>query len=1234
MAYTNPFRIANGLQLDFTVEAADTANDNFLGVSSSGQATKFTSIPRSRVSGGGNLTEATSSVLTITGGTAAVLTSGLTIQVKLAGAAQSGYLSTTDWNTFNNKQGTTLNSGQMWVGNSSNVATARTITGDIAVSDAGVVAISNGVIINSDISGSAAISFSKMAAFAGTNLMLAADGSGLVATVAGFTTTIAGYLTNISSDVQAQFTTLASRIVNIAVSATGLAPSASENGYALIWDDGNSEWTLGPVGSGGSVTGPGVSVANAITTWNGTGGTSLLSNATGVTLDGTGNMGNLLSVTSKTVNLLDSDDSHSLILSATSDLTGDHILALVTGDADRTITLSGDPTLDDWFDQAVKTTSNAVFASVTLSNAGALHILDSDESHDLIITTSSNLSADRTLTLVTGDANRTLTINASGTVYVTGGTDVALADGGTGQSLADPGAHRLWGWDNTDNAITFITIGTGLAYDQPSHTLSSTGGASIALSSITAAVATHTIDNTVNPLVWSWTGAAAGSLFSMSSASTGIAGSGTQNILSIASSGANTNSTVTSRGLNITVTHTGTASVNIGAELSASGASTNYALYVAAGDILHAPLAGGGVRIVSVSNTGVLGAVTTAALTKADDTNVTLTLGGTPATALLQATSLTLGWTGTLAYARFVSGAGLSVVGRAANSSGVQADIAAGSDYNILRRSGTSIAFGAIDLSQAGAVGASVLPVANGGTGSASGTGLISGLTADRIPYATSATALANGPYWNNSTGFFGIGAAPTYMLDVQTSSVDPVFRMLTATGQPTFYGVRTGGTASDWQMYLPGGSTQFRFYSGGADRFTFTTDGQFTGTGSSSGGLDHKIVNTGTGHAGHVVQRTGTTPGLWLSYIPSGVTDFRLYDGTADRFWFTTDSKLGIGASPTYDLDIQKSSASNVTANILNTSTGQSGIRIARSGGTTSTWELYSPSASTDIRLYSGADRFTFTTAGLFTAASLQATGLTSGRVSYSTTAGLQTDSSLLTFDGTYLYAGGLKSGTTANGIEILSSGYVQPYGAAVNLNILGFTGIVSSTSGSDLLLQGGDAYVASGTGSGGDVHIRAGNSGPSGGTPGNVNITTGAGIGGGHDDGDINMTAADGDLNITVAGIVIQVEDDFTVDNAITATDFIATSDISVKSNIEPFTSGLDKVLSISPWVKRYNNLNSGLDGEIGFVAQELYKVAPEYVSTGGELWGVNYAKMVAPLYKAIEELNAEIERLKEAA
>jgi hypothetical protein len=48
-----------------------------------------------------------------------------------------------------------------------------------------------------------------------------------------------------------------------------------------------------------------------------------------------------------------------------------------------------------------------------------------------------------------------------------------------------------------------------------------------------------------------------------------------------------------------------------------------------------------------------LGALTSAAaLTRVNDTNVTVTLGGSPTTALLAATSLTLGWTGQLSVAR------------------------------------------------------------------------------------------------------------------------------------------------------------------------------------------------------------------------------------------------------------------------------------------------------------------------------------------------------------------------------------------------------------------------------------------------------------------------------------------------------------------------------------------------------------------------------------------------------
>lgn len=53
---------------------------------------------------------------------------------------------------------------------------------------------------------------------------------------------------------------------------------------------------------------------------------------------------------------------------------------------------------------------------------------------------------------------------------------LALARGGTGASLSDPNAHRLLGWDNTDNAVKLFILGTGLSYDAATDTLSATGG--------------------------------------------------------------------------------------------------------------------------------------------------------------------------------------------------------------------------------------------------------------------------------------------------------------------------------------------------------------------------------------------------------------------------------------------------------------------------------------------------------------------------------------------------------------------------------------------------------------------------------------------------------------------------------------------------------------------------------------------------------------------------------------
>jgi len=68
------------------------------------------------------------------------------------------------------------------------------------------------------------------------------------------------------------------------------------------------------------------------------------------------------------LHLLDTNASHDLIIAPGSDLTADRTLTLTTGDAARTITLSGNPTLADWFDQSVKQAASPTFAGLTLTD--------------------------------------------------------------------------------------------------------------------------------------------------------------------------------------------------------------------------------------------------------------------------------------------------------------------------------------------------------------------------------------------------------------------------------------------------------------------------------------------------------------------------------------------------------------------------------------------------------------------------------------------------------------------------------------------------------------------------------------------------------------------------------------------------------------------------------------------------------------------------------------------------
>lgn len=68
------------------------------------------------------------------------------ITITQSGASADGYLSSTDWNTFNNKLSATLNSAKIFVGNGSNVATAQLLSGDASLSNTGALTIANDAV--------------------------------------------------------------------------------------------------------------------------------------------------------------------------------------------------------------------------------------------------------------------------------------------------------------------------------------------------------------------------------------------------------------------------------------------------------------------------------------------------------------------------------------------------------------------------------------------------------------------------------------------------------------------------------------------------------------------------------------------------------------------------------------------------------------------------------------------------------------------------------------------------------------------------------------------------------------------------------------------------------------------------------------------------------------------------------------------------------------------------------
>jgi len=159
------------------------------------------------------------------------------------------------------------------------------------------------------------------------------------------------------------------------------------------------------------------------------------------------------------LHLLDTNASHDLIIAPGSDLTADRTLTLTTGDAARTITLSGNPTLADWFDQSVKQAASPTFAGLDLTegnitNVGdiALDSLTSDGSTITIGGTPSIVLTDGTTVAVTlgNDAGDDFTIDTSAFVVEGDTGNVGIGTTGPSAQLETSSYAWLGGSGSTD----------------------------------------------------------------------------------------------------------------------------------------------------------------------------------------------------------------------------------------------------------------------------------------------------------------------------------------------------------------------------------------------------------------------------------------------------------------------------------------------------------------------------------------------------------------------------------------------------------------------------------------------------------------------------------------------------------------------------------------------------------------------------------------------------------------
>lgn len=266
--------------------------------------------------------------------------------------------------------------------------------------------------------------------------------------------------------------------------------------------------------------------------------------------------------------------------------------------------------------------------------------------------------------------------------------------------------------------------------------------------------------------------------------------------------------------------------------------------------------------------------VVPAALTRVDDTNITLTLGGTPSTSLLQAVSLTLGWTGLLAIARGGTGVGSVTTSPTATAF-------AGWDTNS-NLSANNFLEGFATTATAAAT--TTLTVASKHIQE------FTGSTTQTVTLPVTSTLVTGFPFYiiNNSSGVVTVNSSGGNVIQAMAANTSLILTCVSTSGT----------TAASWNgSYI-------------ADAGSGTVTSVATGTGlqggtiTTTGTVNMDIKNMVSGRltltSGVPVTTTDVTAATTIYYTPYLGNDLAVYSGSGNLWTYLQPAEISIAVPAT----------------------------------------------------------------------------------------------------------------------------------------------------------------------------------------------------------------------------------------------------------------------------------------------------------------------------------------------